>query len=155
MDALSTLEQQFREADDLLCALAIAGERFLEASPLWDELSPDESIEVSRAFRAALWRTHGWVPQPSSRLHRLARYLAADAVAAHRLRDHLPEVADLLEQPWRHAVDVRGTLRLLGPEVEEVAARLAPSWMLPIRELPAAAAAVSATAPDRRGRTSR
>lgn len=66
---------------------------------------------------------------------RLGRHAVADAVAGEDLREVMPEVAASLRPAWQLVLEVRAQVRQLGPDAEEVAQWIAPSWRADLRDL--------------------
>jgi hypothetical protein len=118
-----------------------ASARPQDLHPVAERPVPDA---VNDAFRRVIrWRVGRRCP-----LGLVARQAVADAVAAEVLRARFPEEAARLERSWRTAVHVRRRLHDLGPEAEQVALRMLPTWRLPLKELPGVARAVTRPAPD-------
>ena len=157
IEASERLESEFRAADEVLWHL-VAGEVRRAAVNLSPErLSEQDELAVTAARGAAMRLVVRWRATTASPLSLVARQAVGEALAAEYIRGRLPELAEHLANPWQSAVWVRGQLRELGPDAEEVALRLLPTWRLPLRELPTVAATLipdkhSSVAQGRRSR---
>jgi hypothetical protein len=145
---LKRLEREFMAADRLTLTLATTG-RLNYHNPVCGTLDDRQGILLSYALSSAARFASTWLNlnlgDPHTRLGRLA---AADALAGEDLRYELPAVAAALRSPWAEALEARKQLWRLGAAVEDTALRLAPTWQLPLAQLPFAASAVAADPPD-------
>lgn len=144
---LERLKREFMTADRLDLTLASTAYRVRDEHLGRERLAHREQMLLSYAVSSAARFSSTWVNlQAAGPYAGLGHATVADALAGEDLRFELPDAAAALREPWRQAKAVRAQLRSLGPAVEDAALRLAPSWRLPLRELPAAAAAVTLAA---------
>lgn len=142
--ALARLQRQFLAADRLTLLLATLAGRDRFRGAAWDSLETTDRMVASCAMGSALRLASTWVNLHIGELAtQLDRYAVADAVAGEDLREVMPEVAAGLRAAWPLALEVRAQVRQLGPEAEEVAQRIAPSWRADLRDLVFTVAAVT------------
>lgn len=129
-------EAQYMNADDLFAGL-VRLERLARPQQqfYFEQLNPEDRRELSCALSSAARKTRQW----RTRRHNLIGHVR-EALAAWELYPALPEVAAELEQPWRCARQARSALGGLGPQGEQAAARLLPSWKHTSAELVAVVA---------------
>ena len=146
---LRRLQREFQTADRLALTLATTASQGRDLERAHRTLDHRERMMISYAISSATRFTSTWVNLCAAEdCARMGRSAVADALAGHDLRYELPEVAVSLRTPWEEAMEVRAQLRRLGAAAEDTAVRLAPSWRLPLEELPAIATAVARAPTD-------
>jgi hypothetical protein len=137
------LETEYRSADRALLQLVAAEVRRTARTSSLADLDPEHQALVDKAVANSMRLVVRWQAGHTSSLGLVARQAVVDAVAAHALRSLFPDLADHLCAPWETAVRIRNRLRELGPEVQETALRMLPSWRLGMDELVAAARVIA------------
>src|SRR4051794_17929368 len=141
---VARLKHQFRAADQLTLVVATIAHGAPSSRRGWDKLETRDRMVAAGAVGSALRLASAWTDcQPDDVTTKLGLYVVVDAVAALELSEVLPELAVDLGGPWRCAIKTREHLRTLGPEAEQVAQRIAPSWRMDLCELVFAVRAVT------------
>jgi hypothetical protein len=136
VSAVTALEGQVLRADALVIALAAKAESTLGEEALGIRPRHVTDPVVNAALEDARRHTRRWLYYKLDVVDTHAHHAIRNALAAIDLDPYSPDIAHALAAAWDTTTQIRRHLHQLGPNAEELALRLTPTWGKDLHALP-------------------